>query len=107
MPLSKMAKKKPEQLNLDDKWNIFENEPKKMRWETYDGHRRTWVSETRKEHICSKCEKIIPLGSRVVVTIDFDGVKPTNDDFKKAKYWHPDPKLCEYPPAEIIEDEPL
>lgn len=99
-----MAKKKPEQLNLDDNWNIFEKEPKKMRWETYDGHWRTRVSETRKEHACSKCEKIIPPGSRVVVTIDFEGVKPTDDDFRKAKYWHPDPQNCE---TEPIEDEPI
>ena len=93
-----------EQLNLYPGQNIFEEaEPKKLRWEKSEGNWRAAVFKTKKEHQCAKCENIIPKDSHAVITLDFEGLKPKDEDFRRIQYWHP-PKVC---PELPIEHEPI
>ncbi|MBI2062939.1 MAG: hypothetical protein HYT61_01710 [Candidatus Yanofskybacteria bacterium] len=64
-------------------------EHKKLRWEKYPTFWRAAVFDTRKEHVCARCEKTIPNNSRANVTVDLEGGKP---DFTKTQYWHPGEK---------------
>ncbi len=76
-----------EQLKLYQKPVTKEQlEHKKLRWEKYPTFWKSVVMETKKDHICARCEKTILENSHAEVTVDLEGGKP---DFKTAKYWHP------------------
>lgn len=78
-----------------------EGEAIKFKWDQSPGRWRT-RRVTEKEHVCSRCDSPIPIGSSADVTLDFDGPRPKQEDFKKVKYWHRD-RQCH---QKNIEDEP-
>ena len=79
---------------MTSQFELFKKEkpkekPQKLKWDKRETFWIGRVKATKKEHICARCEKAIPLNSRANVTVDLEGRKP---DFKTAKYWHPDEK---------------
>lgn len=78
-----------------------EGEAIKFKWSESPGHWKT-RRVTKKEHVCSRCELRIPVGSSADVTLDFDGPRPKREDFKNVKYWHLDKQCLQ----KNIEDEP-
>ena len=63
-------------------------EPKKLKWIKQPTFWKTMVYNTRKEHVCSRCEKIILKDNRAEITVDVKDAKPPEENFKKAQYWH-------------------
>ena len=66
-----------------------EEEFKKLRWDKRETFWLAIVFNTRKEHICARCENLIPQNSPAEITVDLENGKP---DFSKTQYWHPNEK---------------
>lgn len=98
-----MATKQLEILDFAEK----DQEPDKEKWDKDPGFWKRWIKQTREEHICQRCNLVIPKGSRAQITLEFNGVKPEPEDFRNIRYWHADPRCHDLPPDLPIEDEPL
>ncbi len=71
-------------------------EPKKFKWQEFPTFWRRTVLKTEKEHLCARCDKVIPIKSLVEITVDLNGKrKPDPEDYKNTRYWHPGGKCPE------------
>ncbi|HEY4506833.1 MAG TPA: hypothetical protein VJH71_01570 [Candidatus Paceibacterota bacterium] len=80
----------PEQLEIIDTKNEGDESILRSRWDKSSGFWKSPVFKTEKEHACAKCGNTLPIGSALHKSVTFDGVRPTQDDFKnRIEYWHP------------------